>query len=113
MMKGKRMILEQGGGWNKTGRAVTGLGCPAKRTRRGIPSCAAASHGRSCYLAPDDRFTGGCRLVIFVAGALPGNKLANGRTGARHRLLVGFHLRPRSLFAHSADAQPNLLLFRS
>lgn len=23
-MKGKRMILEQGGGWDKTGRAVTG-----------------------------------------------------------------------------------------
>jgi len=23
MMKGKRMILEQGGGWDKTGRAVT------------------------------------------------------------------------------------------
>jgi len=23
-MKGKRMILEQGGGWDKTGRALTG-----------------------------------------------------------------------------------------
>ena len=45
-------------------------------------------------------------LVVFVAGALPGDQLADRRTGARDRLLVGFDFRARGFFAHSADAQP-------
>jgi len=55
MMKGKRMILEQGGGWDKTGRAVTsklGSGADAKRDAL---VCAAASRWRSRYFAPLDR----------------------------------------------------------
>jgi hypothetical protein len=48
MMKGKRMILEQGGGWDKTGRAVTSkLGSVAEAERDPFV-WAAASHGRSC-----------------------------------------------------------------
>src|SRR6266705_2708496 len=109
MMKGKRMILEQGGGWDKTGRAVTSKLGNVADTERDPFIRAAASHRRSCSCAPDDRLTGGCRLVILVAGALPGNKLANSRTGTRHRLLIGLDLRARSLFAHGADAEPNLL----
>ena len=44
-------------------------------------------------------FSGGLRdsvfkcLIVFVAGALPRDQLANRRTGTRHRLLVSFHFR--------------------
>src|SRR5258707_9602511 len=113
MLKGKRMILEQGGGWDKTGRAVSSkLGSRADAERDALV-CAAASRWAKLLFCSAGQTTGGCRSVILVAGALPGNELANSRTGARHRLLIGLHLRARSLFAHGADAQPNLLLFRS
>jgi hypothetical protein len=38
MMKGKRMILEQGGGWDKTGRAATSkLGSVAETPFDALP----------------------------------------------------------------------------
>src|ERR1039457_510735 len=52
-------------------------------------------------------------LVVFVAGSLPGDQLANGRTGTGNGLLVGFHFRARGFFAHGADAESDLLLFRT
>src|SRR5271166_5890920 len=52
------------------------------------------------------------QLVVFVAGALPGNQLADRGTRARHRLLVGFDFRARGFFAHGADAKAYFLLFR-
>jgi hypothetical protein len=48
MMKGKRMILEQGGGWDKTGRAVTSKPGSVAEAERDPFVRAAASHGRSC-----------------------------------------------------------------
>src|SRR5271167_541436 len=51
--------------------------------------------------------------VILVAGALPRNQLADGRTGARHRLLVSLDLGARSFFADGADAESHLLFFRA
>jgi len=55
MLKGKRMILEQAGGWDKTGRAVTSKLRGGADAERDALVCAAASRWRSCYFAPLDR----------------------------------------------------------
>ena len=52
------------------------------------------------------------RLVVFVAGALPGDQLADGGAGARDRLLVGFDFRARGFFPDSSNAEADLLFFR-
>src|ERR1700736_1301747 len=98
MMKGKRMILEQGGGWDQTGLARDSkLGGAAETP---IEARYDARGEGSFDCAQDDRLVGQRNLVILVARPFPGNKLANRRTSARYWLLVGFHFRARSLFAH-------------
>src|SRR5277367_5403641 len=52
-------------------------------------------------------------LVVLVAGTFPRDQLADGRAGARDRLLVGLDLGSRSFFADGADAESNLLFFRA
>src|ERR1022692_3814699 len=52
-------------------------------------------------------------LVVLVAGALPGDQLTDGRTGARYRLLVSLDLGAGSFFADGADAESHLLFFRA
>src|SRR5579872_846112 len=51
--------------------------------------------------------------VSFVAGALPINQFADGRTCARNWLLISLNFRPGSFFAHRANAEPDLLIFRA
>src|SRR6266852_4889151 len=51
------------------------------------------------------------RSVAFAAGALPVDQLADSRTGAGYRLLVGFDFRARGFFADGANAESDFLLF--
>src|SRR5271165_3693138 len=92
MSESKQMILDQR---HRSAKRETGV--PAKRKGR-------------LTAAPISDFKS---LVVLVAGALPGDQLADGRTGARDRLLVSFDLGSRSLFADGADAEADLLLFRA
>src|SRR5450631_1926076 len=99
MTKGKRMILEQGAERGQTRNPEQ------RRTRRCTKEEKAARLGRPCAFL--NRTS-----VVFVAGALPGNQLADGRTGAGNGLFVGFHFRARGFFADGADAESYFLLFR-
>src|SRR5580704_2849061 len=49
--------------------------------------------------------------VTFVAGTLPVDQFADGGTGARDGLLVGFHFHAGSFLADGADAESDLLFF--
>src|SRR5581483_6153994 len=51
--------------------------------------------------------------IVFVAGTLPGNQVADSRAPrAGCGMFVSFNFRARSFFPDGFDAEPNLLLFR-
>src|ERR1700678_3429662 len=118
MTKGKLMILEQAG--EKKGSTWKFPGIVRGRSnRKGSFGSAAASLPRSRYSAPDgtlSRMTlgrGTSHLAALVAGSFPVDQLADGRTGAGNRLLIGFHFGSRGFLAHCADTESHLLIFRT
>src|SRR5271157_559881 len=81
--------------------------------RSGSNAVELRSTGQPRAAVPTRCFCGAVRSVVLVAGALPGNELADGGTGARNRLLVGFDFRARRFFADGADAEPDFLFLRT
>src|SRR5215467_15357722 len=100
MSEGKLRILEQGGEAGQTA-ALAPRGKPGARGTKNASRLERRLGEKSARA-----------LVVLVAGALPGDQLADGRAGARDRLLVGFDFRPRGLLADGPDAETYFLLFR-
>src|SRR5215469_2086642 len=108
MIERKLRILEQGEAGGKNGRTVNRKASPSGRQPHtwDVPNKSKSRPERGGF--PMLRWP----LVVFVAGALPGDQLADGRAGARNRLLVGFDFRARGFFADCSDAEADLLFFR-